>query len=236
MKKALLATLLAACIGNPAWAGPIYSAISDFSNPQISPWSYGYAVGSPTGTFVPFPSFSTSFAGVPDLSGWYLLDSSTGYLLPFATKNTSGSTLNWNSVIQPNTMLNLHPMVTAQGFEYSIVRFTAPVSSLYQVDAFFQGLDINGTSTDVHVYLLNNSEFGSLVNGYGTGSRVSYSDNLFMAAGDTLTFAVGPQSNGYYCDSTGFDTTITPVVPEPGSLVLLGTGLAGLRAWRRRRG
>lgn len=235
MKKAILGALLALCIGNPTWATPIYSALGDFSNPQMSPWSYGYSVGSPTGAFIPFPSFTTSFAGFAGLSGWYLLDPPNGYLLPFVTKNTTGGTLYWN-LPQPNTMLNMHPMITAQGSEYSIVRFTAPASSLYHVDAFVQGLDPGGTSTDVHVYLLNDSRFGSLVNGYGDGSRVSYSGNLFMAAGDTLAFAVGPQAYGFYCDSTGFDATITPVVPEPASLVLFGTGLVGLRAWRRRRG
>lgn len=237
----LAVTVFVVAISGAAHAGPVtYNAVADFgsSNPS-GPWSYGYSSSLPG--FTAFSTFTSAYpiggSGVSGLAAWYVnLPNVTPKELPAVLKNTTGSTLNYATVVHPTGLLNLHPSVSA-GALYAVVRFTAPSTDTYNVSALFQGLDPKPTSTDVHVYRGATALLNGTISSYGPPS-LNFASTLALNAGDTLDFIVGPNgtaSDSFYYDSTGFNATISSV-PDPGvsPLVALALGFAAHLLRRRR--
>jgi hypothetical protein len=99
-----------------------------------------------------------------------------------------------------------------------------------------QNLDINGAGT--YVYLtgsVNNGQLG----GSGGLAEALYVESLYIAAGDTLNLnglhlyvdGFGLVGVGIWSNGGGLITG--PMVPIPGTLLLLGSGLLGLAGFRR---
>jgi hypothetical protein len=124
------------------------------------------------------------------------------------TKNNTGSTYtypNAPSVVQPADVLNLHP---GPNNERSIVRWSSPSSGTYAVSGRFEGIDTDGTTTDVLITKNGTTLFTGVINGYG--NQLPFSLPVTVAAGDILEFSVGYGANGSYNgDSTGLAVTIT---------------------------
>jgi hypothetical protein len=184
-----------------------FDAVSDFSatsNPN-SPWSYGWE--SSLGGAFTLDAVEDS-GTVSGIDAWQGPENcGANQLFPIVGFNHTGSTLNYNSgVSQPADMLQLHPSCTGK---FSVVRFTAPATGSFSVTGLFKGIDTRNTTTDVHV--LQNSTT-SLFSGniIGFGNQSPFNFTVFMAAGETLDFAVGFGSNGSFnYDSTGLAVTIT---------------------------
>jgi hypothetical protein len=215
---------VAAAALTPAVArGAVFDAASDFSlsaNPNGA-WSYGYqdSLGGPLNAY---EVATADWRGTSNLEAW---TTDRIGVDPNISHNPTDAELSFVTVHVPPNGLTLHP---GPGGQPSVLRWTAPAADAYAVTAAFRGND--ETTTDVHVLHNDASVFDGRVTTYGEGP--SFSTVLTVAAGDTIDFAVGNGSNGYFNDSTGLSATITPL-PEP--LGMMALSLAALGLMRRPR-
>ncbi len=207
-----------------------YDLAADFStatNPNGA-WSYGYST-TLGGALVlhastsPHPAYST-------ISNWH---TDLGYGVPVILRNSTAGTVTNDTgtiVLNPGQLAS-HPGTSG---EFSIVRFTAPTAGLFNVTGAFQGADLFGATTDVHILLNGSSVLAGNVTGFGVGSGPAFNTNLSLASGDRLDFVVGWGNGDFTWDSTAVSAVITQV-PEPGTAALLALGGLAL-AFRSVRG
>ena len=197
-----------------------FSAAGDFStssNPNGA-WSYGSST-SLASAFIPSSIPTNNYGGI-GLGGW--LGSATGGGDPYVLHNgTAHNVTNNFSIYQPG-QLALQPGGLVQ---YSIVRWTAPSSGTFSINATFSGLSSLGDSVDVHILLDGISIFNSVVN----PNPASFATSGSLVAGDRIDFVVGNGGNGANEDNTALLATI---VPEPATLGLVGLGLGCLLSSR----
>ena len=227
-------------------AAQSYNAGHDFSstNNPNGQWSYGWSQSSGS-TFNLLPN-TTQFDGsagdgVTPLTLDVWTSDCCGTVQPLVEHNSAAQMyFSGTATIPPDTLcygcsdiggLSLHP---GPDGENAIVRWTAPNSGTYRVNAAFMGEDAQGTTTDVAVYhrtatltkelfgadvlgycgiapayWLSSSSFSS--NCYGTSPVQHFAGDIVLVAGDVIDFSVGYGINGYGYDTTGLDVVITPI-------------------------
>jgi PEP-CTERM motif-containing protein len=205
-----------------------YNAAGDFSaisNPNNA-WSYGWSFG--VGGAFNLDTLSTNNWSGVGLNGW-LGDPASNDGHPLSLKNQTASPITISfTTIQPGQLA----IEGGESNRIDIVRWTAPFSGTFSINATFTGLSALGDSSDVHILHNGISLLSSNVT--GSPSPVNYSAPQSVLVGDTIDFIIGNGGNGANEDFTGLSATI---VPEPGTLGLVGMGLACLlsfRFWKRK--
>jgi hypothetical protein len=196
-----------------------YDAAMDFSlnsNPN-GVWSYGYSatLGSP---------MALDDKAVQDSHGLYTWRSAG--LDPNGPGFAFNPTASPITITGPTDLMIWNPgqlsMSEGSGGQYCVLRFTAPVTSKYDIQGAFSSVDkYYGAKTDVHLLENGASIFDSVV--YGIDSVASFEQTVQLNAGDTVDFAVGLGDYGWGWDTTGLDARIVPV-PEPSVMGLFTVG------------
>ena len=185
------------------------------SNPNGA-WSYGYDPAATNGyQFKAFDQLTNSGGySISWLDSTYQLSAT-----PTFGKNLSGLAQNG----LPPGQIALHPGPTPDD-DAAILRFTAPDSSLYRIDANFYAGDMSETDA----WIVRNGDFANPLSSLGvTSVNPSYvAPSLFLGAGDTLDFVVGNHGS-FYNDTTPLSVHIVSV-PEPGTFLLALGGLVAL--------
>ena len=134
----------------------------------------------------------------------------------------------------PGGDLRMHPF--SPNPEYAVIQWTSGFSGPADVSGRFYKADRSGgDGVEVFVFI-NGVELVNEQIAFFDSIGTSFDLDASFAPGDTVHFVVGPGSGpNHFFDSTGFSATVTTVIPEPSSLLLLGSGLAGLAGWRWRR-
>jgi hypothetical protein len=225
--------------GPRASAGIVYSAAGDFSiasNPN-GVWSYGTTGTTLTGPLTLFADTKSGIGGIANWVGWEGTQPMFGDNFPLVGENVGTTTGTSADIVLLPGELAEHP---APDGSYAVVRFTAPSSGVFSLDAVFEGREFQGTgpatSTDVHVLLDGVAIFNGAVLGFGPSSDQSFMTTLALTAGDRVDFSVGVGTDGSFLgDTTGPDATLN-LAPEPSGFVLVLSALCltGLSAARRR--
>ncbi len=184
----------------PAGHAITYDAASDFSivsNPN-GVWSYGYS-STLGGELILYPD-----KGINSGLEYWQKNISLG--APSVAYNPTSITLDFGTPVYAPKQVGSHPGPNNQ---ISVIRFIAPVTGAYHIEASFVGIDEWGTTTDVHVLVNDVSIFNGSVNGYGPASGTSTQFDLELNVNDRVDFAVGFGNGSFYNDSTGVDAQLS---------------------------
>ena len=203
-------------------------AVTEFSS-SSSTGVFSYGTGVTGTSFMPLTNYSAPCQGM--VSGLRYWQTATPVsLVPLVSKNLTGATLNFYTVVLPTEVLLVHPGPSTD----SIVRFTAPTTGKYNVSGFYQLLDTAPTGVNVIIAFDNTVVFDTALTGpaaisAGTpgGSVPLGAKGIFLHASDFLDYGVNNAGN-FYNDSTGLALTFA-TVPEPATwaMMLTGFGLLG---------
>ncbi len=209
MKRLAMVLCLFALFLSPAWVvgATTWDVTADFSlssNPN-GVWSYGWSDGT-------LHLYDTA-------SGqWYDSGHHGGDYTPTIWKNVSSSMAYG---VLPGEV-SLHP---GSSGEWSVARWTSPISGTVTINGWFGAGDLGSMS--YAIYENGKQEF---YKPYASGNE-SFNLTAVVTSGTTIDFMVG---EAYAYGNTPLHATIATVVPIPSAILLLGPGLFGFAAIRRR--
>ena len=210
-----------------AQAATVFDPAADFSlklNPNHV-WQYGY---SETRSLDPGQFRLDKYGTTAGLMGFWHPEATEkpgpGYY-PYIAFNTTkatqyGSSNGWS--IRPGEIA----MEASNTGQYSLLRFVAPESGVYEISARFAGVHFGLSTTDVHVLRNAESLFNADIEGYGgdpafhriqgASPTAEYSGRTELKAGDTITFACGYGKNQtHFSDTTALMARIILIRKAP---------------------
>lgn len=190
--------LAAVPLGSPALLAQVFDAPADFSatdNPN-QVWSYGWS-DVPGGQFALYVDSSQRLG----LDAW----SRNGTDQPSVLHNGTNQpiVLSAGLTVYPGQLV-LHP---GREGENCVLRWTAPTSGAFEVEAEFQLIDVQARTVDAHIYRGSSSLFSRLLSGFGDLAR--FGSTLSVAAGESVDFVVGLGTEAYTDDSVSITLTIS---------------------------
>jgi hypothetical protein len=197
------------CDGYTDTTAPESISVSDAYSSTANPngdWSWGYADDAAATELTLYDEHVTDEAAT-GVEEWRVGGSGRP---PSFGRNYTAADVSYGGITLPAGGMSLHPGPSG---EYSVLRWTALEDAECELAVDFVGYD--GATTAVAVY-----RSGSLVGSgtvWGKGSTASVSGTVYVAAGETLDFTVGPDGT-YYSDTTGIEGTFAcRYPPDDGS-------------------
>jgi hypothetical protein len=202
----------------PTWA-QVFDLSADFSlakNPN-EVWEYGFSATNSLA--VDQFQFDQKSVMIGPIGFWHPTQGDAPgpgyypYIAYNSTKDTQVGSKGW--AISDGQIA----MEGSNSGQYGLVRFVAPRTGNYSVNAKFVGIHYGLSTTDVHVLRNGNSVFDADIDGYGgdpefhavqgSNPRAEYSGQMQLKANDRITFAVGYGKNKTnYGDTTGLSVRI----------------------------
>lgn len=211
MKKLFSLTLmflLALCAVQSAFAMTIdlWSGFPDTQG-QNNFWAYAYNPNT------------NSYRQLADTGSYAFSTPGQSYLIPLISRSTSP----WIAMHPASNVGSIY------GTEYAVLGYKASEASIFNLTGEFQALG-GGL---INVFVKKNGSLlwsTNISNLNGAAFNVA---NIDMNANDFLYFGVSPAGTDYYDTTILKGTMNVSPIPEPGTLMLLGTGLVGLLGFKR---
>jgi hypothetical protein len=161
-------------------------AVANFSTlmPSSGNWSYGYSQG----LGAPFQPDTEHFVAATILDVW--TNSTNATIEPSVFHNGNPSAVDYASMTVPADALGLYPSSNGQ---FAVVRWTAPATGMYQIEALFTGVSTPASKVDVGLLIngVTAPSQGQILNSYGAGNTFGYSGAQMLDAGEAVDFYVG---------------------------------------------
>ncbi len=233
-KSAVALMWLLLMVVTSAQAGIIADSTVDFSGIQGGGgWYYGFfrpsGAGYDPAGFQQLPSYAPPSYAPTWASVW---KHSVGEFAPAYPYDCPPWTL-----IGPNGLMHPAALNNAPYEEWVVLRWVSTISGHAKVTGRLAKANLNnetGQSNGVtgEIYLNGTPIFSQYIDPFdGTGAN--YLEFVTLSSGATLDFVLSPNGNDYE-DGSIFTAQISLATPEPGTLSLLGLGLASFAILRRR--